>query len=141
MKSAVRFSVGGYQFVIDVALVQEVLPANDSNLSGDYYSWRDSNLPVIYLVAQLGCQATEQQPMVISNSQQDPDTMFLLVVEKVHGLVDLHADQQSSLPTTLEGIQNIVESVWQISGAELLLLSLRFPVTGWFRPEGLREQN
>lgn len=141
MKSAVRFSVGGYQFVIDVALVQEVLPANDSNLSGGYYSWRDSNLPVIYLAAQLGCQAAEQQPMVISNSQQDPDTMFLLVVEKVHGLVDLHADQQSSLPTTLEGIQNIVESVWQISGAELLLLSLRFPVTGWFRPEGLREQN
>jgi chemotaxis signal transduction protein len=141
MKSAVRFSVGGYQFVIDVALVQEVLPANGSCLSADYYSWRDSNLPVIYLPDQLGCQAAGQQPMVISNSQQDPDTLFLLVVERVHGLVDLPADQQSSLPTTLEGIQNIVESVWQIAGPELLLLGLRFPVTDWFKPEGLREQS
>jgi len=140
MKPAVRFSVGNYQFVIDVALVQEVLPANRSMLSGDYCSWREINLPVIYLAAQLDCQTEEQQPMVISNSHQDADVMFLLVVDRVHGLVDLAAEHQSSLPTTLESIQNIVENVWQVAEAESLLLGLRFPVVSWFRPHDVREQ-
>lgn len=139
MKSAVRFSVGSYQFVIDVALVQEVLPANSSRLSGDHYSWRDRNLPVIYLGPHLDWQADEQQSMVISNSYQDADVMFLLVVDRVNGLVDLTDDHRSLLPTTLDSIQGIVESVWQVAEAESLLLGLRSPVTSWFRSQDSRE--
>jgi chemotaxis signal transduction protein len=138
MKSAVRFSVGRYQFVIDVALVQEVMPANGTELPHNYYPWREQNLPVIHLAAHLGGQGSEQQPMVISNSLQDSDTLFLLVVDRVHGLVDMSADQCAALPTTLAGIQDMVESVWRMADADSLLLALRTPLTDWFRAEHLR---
>ena len=140
MKSAVRFSVGHYQFVIDVALVQEVLPADGTILSGDHRSWRDCNLPVLHLARVFGLNSNEQQPMVISNSHQDSDNMFFLVAEKVHGLVDLEVENRSSLPTTLAGIRRMVEGVWRLDETGVLLLEMRSPVTSWFGAGNAREQ-
>lgn len=127
MKTAVRLVAGDYQFVIDVGLVHEVLPACTAPLKDDYFVWRERQLPVVFLGERLGAPGATQQPLVVSVAP-DSDEKFLLVAEVVLGLVDLDkGGALASLPA-LADVRDLVSRVWRAPDAERLLLELRLPL-------------
>lgn len=127
MKTAVRLVAGEYQFVIDVALVHEVLPACTAPLKDDYFVWRERQLPVVFLGERLGTPRATQQPLVVSVAP-DSDEKFLLVAELVLGLVDLDKGGTLAPLPALADVRDLVSRVWRAPDAEQLLLELRLPL-------------
>ena len=127
MKTAVRFVAGSHQFVVDVALVHEVLPACSAPLKDEYFVWRERQLPVVYLGDRLGAPSVAQQPLVASVAP-DSDELFLLVAEEVLGLVDLESGSPLASLPALDEVRDLVSVVWQAPDDGQLLMELRLPL-------------
>lgn len=127
MKTAVRFVVGEHQFVIDVGLVHEVLPACTTPMKDAWLAWRERQLPVVYLGQVLDLDSLSQQPLVVSASPGSDDRI-VLVADKVEGLVDLASGCPLTMAPALVAAGELVRAVWRDPGSPRLLLELRLPV-------------
>lgn len=142
MTTYLHIANGAFGLLVDIDRVLEVsdIAVRDAAGTAGLRNWREQNLPVINLGAQLGLPGAFARQQVILRDDAAGDAAYALDVERVVELVDIDDRRLQPVNDISAGLTRLIDAAVPAAGGHCLL-RLRIPFAwsdeGQGRPHGV----
>ena len=128
MTTYLHIANGAFGLLVSIDRVMEVsdLAGQDATSASGLRCWRDRNLPVVNLGAQLGAPGTAARQQVVLRNDAHGEAAFALDVEQVMDLVDIDERRLQPVSEISVALARLVDAAWP-TDAGRCLLRLRTP--------------
>lgn len=130
MNSYLQISCGPYRLLLDIAQVIEVGEARTGSGTATHRPWRERNLPVVNLNAELGLRSAGVEAglqQVVVRSRLDDTQLTVVDVEHIDRLIELPETELVDVAEVTPELARCIDRVWFDSSTHACLLRLRCP--------------
>jgi len=130
MSGYLQITCGPYRLLLDIAQVIEVGAARAESGTATHRPWRERNLPVVNLNAELGVRSAGGEAglqQVVVRSRRDDTQLTVVDVERIDRLIDLPETELVDVAEVTPELARFVDRVWFDSSTHACLLRMRCP--------------